>query len=146
VWTDLINNIPQAKLINALKEISVFSQRDALEALEFAYGLLDTSPELVEFLWKEAAPGRRNVSPDDRAVEELHQMCCGTLLGQQLEKRHERAAAVEPPEPLPDTVPVAEFHRQDTPRYIVHREIEDRLQELAVILPRLPTTARRRTP
>ena len=71
------------------------------------------------------------------AVEELHQMRRTALLGEQLEKHLEHTRAAKPPEALPDTVPVAELGRQRPPGDIVHRKVEDRLQELAIVVARL---------
>jgi hypothetical protein len=89
-----------------------------------------------------AAPfcaGRRDMGANDRAVEKLDQMPRPALLGKQLEKHFEDTRAVEPPETLPDTVPFAELRRQGAPGDIMHGEIMDRLEKLAIIVPGLAT-------
>ena len=72
-----------------------------------------------------------------RAVEELDQVGRRATFRQQLKEGLEYPAAAEPPEPLPYAVPFAIVARQRAPRYAVHSEVVDGLQELAVIMPRL---------
>jgi len=67
--------------------------------------------------------GRRNMRPHHGAVEHLHHMCGLAGLCQELEKCLKHARAAEPPEPLPDAVPVAELRWQGSPRDAVHREV-----------------------
>lgn len=86
----------------------------------------------------------RDMGPHDRAVEELHQMRRPALLGEQLEEYLEDTCAAEPPETLPDTVPFAKFGRQRAPGDVVHREVEDRLQEAAIVVSRLAAIGLRR--
>jgi hypothetical protein len=63
---------------------------------------------------------------------------------QQLEECLEYAEPAEPPEPLPDAVPIAELAWQGTPSYAVHRKIMQGFQELTVVMPRLSTLRLRR--
>jgi hypothetical protein len=84
-----------------------------------------------------AAPfcaGRRDVSPHHGAVEHLYEVCRLARFRKQLEERLEHTRAAQPPEPLPDAVPLTERSRQGSPRYAVNREIMQRLQELTVIV------------
>src|SRR3954449_13105678 len=71
--------------------------------------------------------------PDHGAVEHLNQMRRRAHLRQGLEERIEYAGPAQPPEALPDTVPVAELRRQRAPGNIVDREVVQRFQELAVV-------------
>jgi hypothetical protein len=69
-----------------------------------------------------------------RAVEELDQVSRLATFRQQLEECLEYPRAAEPPEPLPNTVPSAIFPGERAPRYVVHSEVVDRLEELTVIV------------
>ena len=68
-----------------------------------------------------------------RAIEELHHMRGLAGLRQELQERFEHAGAAEPPEPLPDAVPIAELGRQRPPGDAMHREVMQCFQELAII-------------
>lgn len=71
------------------------------------------------------------------AVEELYQMGRVAAFCEHLKECLEYTRSAEPPEPLPYTVPVAEFPGQCSPRYAVDREIVDCLQEFTIVMPRL---------
>ena len=86
----------------------------------------------------------RDVRPRRRAVEELHQMRGLAALRQYLEECLEHAGAAEPPEPLPDAVPVSVFLGQRTPSDVVDRKIVDRLEEFAIVMPGFPPGRLRR--
>jgi len=89
-----------------------------------------------------AAPfcaGRRDMSPHHGAVEHLNQVSGLAGLGQDLKERLEHARPAEPPEPLPDAVPVPELPRQGSPGDVVNREIVQRFQKLAVVVSRFAT-------
>src|SRR5579862_7950862 len=91
-----------------------------------------------------AAPfcaGGRDMSPNNGAVEHLNQMSGLAGLRQDLKKRLENARSAEPPEPLPDAVPVSEFPRQRSPCDVVDREIMQGFQKPAVVVARF-TAAR----
>ncbi len=68
------------------------------------------------------------------AVEKLDQVSRLAAFRQQLEERLEYPRTAEPPEPLPNTVPFAIFAGQCAPRYVVHSEVVDRLEEFTVIV------------
>jgi len=68
------------------------------------------------------------------AVEELNDMRRPAGLRQELKKCLEHTRAAEPPEPLPDAVPIAELRRQCPPRYAVYREVMQCFQELPIIV------------
>ena len=72
-----------------------------------------------------------------RAVEHLNQMRGLAGLGQQLEECLKYAGPAEPPEPLPDTVPIAVLPGQSAPGNTVNSEKVQRFQKLAVIVTRL---------
>jgi hypothetical protein len=74
--------------------------------------------------------------PHHRAVEHLHHMRALAGLGQELEKRLEHPRAGEPPESLPDAVPVPKLRRQRPPGDVVGREVVQRLQGLTVVVTR----------
>ena len=61
-----------------------------------------------------------------------------------MEQRMEAILAAEPLEPLPYAVPVAKFAGECAPRYAVHGEVVDGLQEFTVIMPWLSTARLRR--
>ena len=77
--------------------------------------------------------GRRDMGAHDGGIEHLHQMSAVAQVGQSVEKRLEHAGAGQPPEALPHAVPVAELGRQRPPGDVVHREIVQRFQKLAVV-------------
>jgi hypothetical protein len=74
------------------------------------------------------------MSPYHGAVEHLNQMGGFARLRQHLEKCFEHAGSAEPPEPLPDAVPLSEFRWQSPPRDVVHREIVQGPQKLTVVV------------
>ena len=76
---------------------------------------------------------RRDMGSHHCAVEHLDDMGCLTRLGQKLKEGFEDTSAAEAPEALPDTVPVAEFHRQGAPGDAVQREIMQCFQKLAIV-------------
>ena len=59
--------------------------------------------------------GGRDMRADHGAVEHLHDVPGLAGLGQKLEECLEYTRATEPPEPLPDAVPVTELGRQGPP-------------------------------
>jgi hypothetical protein len=79
------------------------------------------------------------MSADDSAVEKLDQMRRPALLGKQLEENLKDSRAAEPPEALPDRVPFAKLCWKGAPGDVVQREVVDRLQELAIIVPGFAT-------
>jgi hypothetical protein len=70
-----------------------------------------------------------------RVIEELYHMRGLAGFRQELQERFEHAGAAEPPESLPDAVPVAELGRQRPPGDAVHCEVMQCFQELAIIAP-----------
>jgi hypothetical protein len=54
-------------------------------------------------------------------VEHLHEMGAFTHLGERLEKGFEHTGLAQPPETLPDTVPMAKITWQRTPSDVVDR-------------------------
>ena len=76
---------------------------------------------------------RRDVGANRCAVEHLHQMGGFAALREGFEEALESAGVAQPPEALPDAVPVAVLLRQSPPGDVVHREIMQGFEELAII-------------
>ena len=70
--------------------------------------------------------------------------CCLAAFGQHLEECLEHPGTAEPPEPLPYAVPFAIFTGERAPRYAVHCEVVDSLEEFMVIAPWLSPVRLRR--
>src|SRR4051812_12903911 len=68
-------------------------------------------------------------------VEHLHEVGGGARRGERLEHGFEHPRPTEPPEALPDRVPIAELGRQCPPRDVMNGEIMKRFQKLAVVPP-----------
>src|SRR3954453_7119334 len=66
-------------------------------------------------------------------VEHLHEVAGGARRGERLEHGFEHPRPTEPPEALPDRVPIAELGRQCPPRDVMNGEIMKRFQKLAVV-------------
>ena len=77
----------------------------------------------------------------DCGIDHLNQVCGAAHLGQERQHRLENTPLAQPPEPLPDAVPLTELSRQSAPSDIVNREIMQRFQEFAIV-PTAPATAR----
>ncbi len=89
-------------------------------------------------------PGSRDMRPDHGRVEHLDQISGLAPLRQQLKERLKHATLAQPPEPLPDAVPVSEFLRKRPPSDVVYRKIVESFQELAIVTPLVATTRARR--
>jgi hypothetical protein len=76
----------------------------------------------------------RNIRTHHSTVEELHHVRALAGLRQELQEGLEHSGAAEPPEPLPDAVPIAKLGWQSPPRDAVHREVMQCLQEVTVIV------------
>jgi hypothetical protein len=59
-----------------------------------------------------------------------------------IEERLEEPRLAQPPEALPDRVPLAELRRENPPTDILDREIDQCLEEFAVIAPLSPRRER----
>src|SRR4029077_10761542 len=77
--------------------------------------------------------GRRHVCTGRGGIEHLHEVGGGARRGERLEHGFEHPRPAEPPEALPDRVPMAELGRQCPPRDVVNGEIVKRFQKLAVV-------------
>ena len=73
------------------------------------------------------------MSTHHRGIEHLDQMGGAAQRGQGFEKQLEHAGLAQAPEPFPDAVPRAELSRQRPPGDVVHGEIVQRFEELAVV-------------
>src|SRR5436189_2050495 len=71
-------------------------------------------------------------------VEHLHEVGGGARRGERLEHGVEHPRPTEPPEALPDGVPIPELGRQSPPSDVVNGEIMKRFQKLAVVPPLSP--------
>src|SRR6476659_4461813 len=78
-------------------------------------------------------------------VEHLHEVGGGARRGERLEHGVEYPRPTEPPEALPDGVPIPELGRQSPPSDVVNGEIMKRFQKLAVV-PALVAPARQHRP
>src|SRR3954468_2634572 len=78
-------------------------------------------------------------------VEHLHEVGGGARRGERLEHGVEQPRPTEPPEALPDGVPIPELGRQSPPSDVVNGEIMKRFQKLAVV-PALVAPARQHRP
>ena len=78
------------------------------------------------------------MGPHHGTVEHLYEMRRLAGLSQQLKKRLEHTRPTQPPEALPNAVPLTEFTRQGPPCDAVNREIVQRLQELTIIMAGFP--------
>src|SRR3954470_20104675 len=66
-------------------------------------------------------------------VEHLHEVGGGARRGERLEHGVEHPRPTEPPEALPDGVPIPELGRQSPPSDVVNGKIMKRFQKLAVV-------------
>src|SRR3954447_24123476 len=66
-------------------------------------------------------------------VEHLHEVGGGARRGERLEHGFEHPRPTEPPEALPDRVPIPELGRQCPPGDVMNGEIMKRFQKLAVV-------------
>jgi hypothetical protein len=82
--------------------------------------------------------------PHHGAIEHLHEVRRLAGFRQELEEGLEHARATEPPEPLPDAVPLSELGRQSPPGNAVNREKMQRFQKLTVIVAGFASTGLRR--
>src|SRR4051812_50049941 len=78
-------------------------------------------------------------------VEHLHEVGGGARRGERLEHGVEHPRPTEPPEALPDGVPIPELGRQSPPSDVVNGKIMKRFQKLAVV-PALVAPARQHRP
>src|SRR5579859_1341724 len=76
------------------------------------------------------------MSPYHRAIEHLNQMRGLAGFRQHLKEGLEHAGSTEPPEPLPDAVPVAELRRQSPPGNVMDCEIVQCRQKLTIVMAR----------
>ena len=67
----------------------------------------------------------------------MHQMRGPAQARQRFEKGLKRSRLTEPPEALPNAVPIAKLHRKRPPGDAVNGEIMQRFQKLAVVVARL---------
>jgi hypothetical protein len=84
------------------------------------------------------------MSANDRRVEHLHEMRCLAHLRQRFEEGLEHAGLAQPPEALPDAVPVSKLRRQRAPRDVVEREIMQRLKKTPIAAALVAATLPRR--